>query len=366
MGDEKRQRFSIPIFAVLCSLLLGAVIIAMLDVNPLDAYKSLLQGSGFLPKEKYAGGKSMLTDLTSFMNAWTPMLFAALAVSVALRAGLFNIGVSGQMLVGGYIATLLVGYSDLSAFLAKPLVLFVSFVAGGLIGGLIGLLKYQFRINEVVSSIMLNYIAQYVISFYINLKYVDVVSRQSRVISPASRLTLVSTPVGDLSMDIPLGVVLALLVAFLLQFIFQKTVFGYELKSVGTSTTASQYTGIKVGKTMVFSMILSGGLAGLAGATNYLGYYNSIPPGVLPSIGFDSVAVSLLASGNPIGVIFSSMLVTILSKGTVYLTSSTGLVPEISSMITGIVLIFSACGLYFQHLIKKMSDSLSDVKRGSE
>lgn len=360
MGDEKRQAITIPLLGIFMSLLVGAVVIFAMDVNPFDAYKSLLQGSGLLPKVKYAGGKSMLTDFTSFMNAWTPMLFAALAVSVALRGGMFNIGVSGQMLVGGFMSTLLIGYSDLSSVIAKPLVILISFISGAVIGSLIGFLKFRFRINEVVSSIMINYIAQYVISFFINLKFVDVVSRQSRAVSTESRLTLMSTPVGDLNMDIPLGIVLAFLAAFALQFIFQKTVFGYELHSVGKSPSASKYAGAQVGTTTVVAMMLSGGLAGVAGATNYLGYFNTIPPGVLPSIGFDSIAVSLLAAGNPIGVIFSSFMVTVLSKGSIYLTSSTGLVSEIASMITGIVLIFSACGMYFQHLLKKMKDSLEE------
>lgn len=360
MGDEKRQKITIPLLAMFLSLVVGALIILSLKVNPLHAYQSLLQGSGLLPKEKYAGGKNMLTDFTSFMNAWTPMLFAALAVAVGLRGGLFNIGVSGQMLVGGFISTLLIGYSDLSAVMAKPLVILISFTMGAILGGFVGFLKYRFRINEVVSTIMINYIAQYVISFFINLKYIDVVSRQSRIISTESRLTLMSTPVGELKMDIPLGIVLAFLAAFALQFLFKKTVFGYELNAVGTSPSASNYAGIQVGKTVVLAMMLSGGLAGLAGATNYLGYFNTIGPGVLPSIGFDAIAVALLAGGNPIGVIFSSFVVTILSKGSIYMSSSTGLVSEISSIITGIVLLFSACGLYLEQQLKLLRDKLKE------
>ena len=98
LGNEKHQKFTIPVFAILLSLIVGAVVIAVLGKNPISAYMNLLQGSGILPKLKYAGGKSMLTDFFSFMNYWTPMIFAALAVAVALKAGLFNIGISGQML----------------------------------------------------------------------------------------------------------------------------------------------------------------------------------------------------------------------------------------------------------------------------
>ena len=101
-GNEKYQSITIPLFAIFISLLAGAVIIGLLGKNPLSAYQNLLQGSGLLPKPSYAGYKNILTDFTSFLNAWTPMLFASLAVAVALKAGLFNIGVSGQMLTAGF------------------------------------------------------------------------------------------------------------------------------------------------------------------------------------------------------------------------------------------------------------------------
>ena len=188
LGNERYQAVSIPLFAIVLSLLAGAVVILALGKNPLVAYQNLLQGSGILPKATYAGHKSMLTDFMSFMNAWTPMLFASLAVAVALRAGLFNIGVSGQMLVAGFVTTLLVGYSDLPAPVAKPLVLICGIISGALVGALIGWMKEKFNINEVVSSIMINYIAQYVISFFINTYYVNPVSRQSNPVLQESAL----------------------------------------------------------------------------------------------------------------------------------------------------------------------------------
>ncbi len=268
LGNERQQAVTIPLFAIALSLLAGAVVILFLGKNPAVAYQNLLQGSGLLPKPSYAGYKSMLTDFTSFLNAWTPMLFASLSVAVALRAGLFNIGVSGQMLTAGFLTTLIVGYSSLAAPAAKPLVLVVGILAGAAVGGLIGWLKHQFNINEVVSSIMINYIAQYVISFFINTYYVNPVSRQSNAVSKAARLTLMDTPVGNLKMDIPLGIVLAVITAVLIKFLLDRTVFGYEIKCVGTSRNAARYAGINVGRNVVASMIISGGLAGLAGVTD--------------------------------------------------------------------------------------------------
>ncbi len=366
LGDGRYQAVSIPVFAIVLSLLAGAAVILLLGKNPLAAYQNLLQGSGILPKPSYAGYKSMVTDFTSFLNAWTPMLFASLSVAVALRAGLFNIGVSGQMLAAGFIATLTVGYSPLGAVAAKPLVLAVGVLVGMAVGGAIGWLKHKFNINEVVSSIMLNYIAQYVISFFINTYYVNPVSRQSKAVSRAARLTLMDTPVGNLKMDIPLGILLALLTAFLIQFLLERTVFGYEVKCVGINQNAARYAGVQVGKSVVSAMVLSGALAGLAGATYYLGYFGSIQPRVLPSTGFDAVAVSLLANSHPIGIIFSSFLITIISKGSTYMSSSSGLESEIASVITGVILLFSACGAFIRYKVKSWKDELAEANEGRQ
>lgn len=363
LGNEKRQGITIPLFAILLSLLAGAVVILFLGKNPLAAYMNLLQGSGLMPKPSYAAHKSMLTDFASFLNAWTPMLFASLAVAVALKTGLFNIGVSGQMLIAGFLTSITIGYSTLGAAVAKPLVIVVGITLGAMTGGLIGWLKYKFNINEVVSSIMINYIFQYVISFLINSYFVNPVSRQSNVVSAEARLTLMDTMVGDLKMDIPLGIILAILAAFVVKFLLDRTAFGYEMKAVGTSQSAAKYAGINVGKNMVMAMVISGALSGLAGVTYYMGYFGSIQPKVLSSIGFDAIAVALLANSHPVGIIFSSFLITVISKGSTYMSSASGLESEIASVITGIILLFSACGAYIRYKVKQAKDAMKEEGR---
>lgn len=360
MGDEKRQSITIPVLAIVLSLIAGSLIILFLGKNPLLAYQNLLQGSGLLPKLTYAGFKNQLTDFMSFMNAWTPMIFASLSVAIALKTGLFNIGVSGQMLVAGFLASIIVGYSNLNPFIAKPLVILIGIFAGALMGAFVGVLKHKFNINEVVSCIMANYIAQYIISFFISTMYINPVSRQSNPVSKAARLSLMDTLWNNLKIDIPLGIVLAVLCAFFIKFLLDKTIFGYEMKAVGISKNAARYAGIGIGKNIIFSMFLSGALAGLAGVTYYLGYFGSIQPKTLSSVGFDAIAVSLLANSNPIGILFSSFLITILSKGSTYMNSVSGLESEIASVITGIVLLFSACGVYIQYKIKQVKNSLKE------
>lgn len=360
LGNEKRQAITIPLFSIFVSLLAGGILMACLGKNPFTAYLNLLQGCGLYPKAKYSAHMGMLTDFTSFLNMMTPMLFAALAVAVALKGGLFNIGVSGQMLTAGFFASITVGYSSLVAPIAKPLVLIVGIIVGACIGGLIGFLKFKFNINEVVSSIMLNYTAQNLFSFFINTRYLNAVSRQSNPISKDARLTLMGTQVGDLKADLPLGILLAILVAFILKFVLERTKLGYEIKTVGSNREAARYAGINVGKTMVLSMIISGALAGLAGVTYYLGYLNTIQPRVLTSTGFDAIAVSLLGNSNPIGIIFSSFLITTVSKGSSYMSSSSGIASEIASVITGLILLFSACGAFIRYLVKRWKTELEE------
>jgi len=161
------------------------------------------------------------------------------------------------------------------------------------------------------------------------------------------------TPFGALKIDIPLAIVLAVVVALLIQFVLDKTCFGFEIKSVGFSKKASRYAGIPVGKNLVLTMALSGALAGMSGVSYYLGYFGSIQPRVLPSMGFDSIAVALLGNSNPIGILFFSFFITILSKGSTYMNSASGLESEIASVITGIILLFSACNAYIRYKVNK-------------
>ena len=352
LKESSSQNIFISIFLIILSLLVASIIILFFNKNPIDAYKNLLQGAGLLPKVNYAGSKSMLTDFLSLLDFMTPMIFAALAVSIALKAGLFNIGVSGQMLFAGYMATIIVGYSQISPFVAKPLVLIVGVVGGMIAGGAIGFLKYKFNINEVVSSIMFNYIIQYVLSYFIHTKYMNPVSRQSNYIMDGARLTLKDIEFMGLKMDIPLGFILAIIVALALRRFMNKSAKGYEIKAVGSNPDGARYAGINVGKTMILSMAISGALSGLAGVTYFLGYFSSIQPRMLPTMGFDSIAVALLGNLNSFGIIIASLIISIITKGATYMSSMSGVRHEIASVITGLILLFSATGAYMKNKLR--------------
>ncbi len=370
VGDSKRQNITIPVLCVLCSMLAGAGIFLLLGKNPIDAYISFLQGCGLWEKTNYAGMRAVFTDFLGFLNAWTPMIFASLSVCVALRAGIFNIGVSGQMLLSGLVATLAVGYMELSSFVALPLVLLIGMVVGALVGVLMAALKVKWNINEVVTAIMFNYIIRYTASFIIKSYIVDPVSRQSIAILSSSRLSLMDTIIGGYKMDIPLAFPLAVLAAIATHVLLKHTKVGFEFSVLGKNPKAAQYAGIHVGRTTIKALAISGGLAGIAGVTYYMGYYGTIQPDTLISTGFDAIAVSLLGGLAPIGVLFSSFLITIIDRGSTYMSSSMGVRQEIASLITGMILLFSACGAYFRHSIDRArqqeAEKLKSIVRGEE
>ena len=363
LTSDRWGNLTVSILAIILMLITSSVILLLMGKNPVIAFRSFLQGCGFLPKAKYGGGSGMLSDFFDYLNILAPMMLAALSFIVAFKTGLFNIGISGQMLFSGFLATILVGYiKDLSPWIAKPLVILIGVAAGGALGALIGFLKYRFNIHEVVSTIMVNYIISYITGFFINTRYVDMLTRSSRICTPAARLTWTKVPLGGVSCNIPLGIVIALAAVFVVKFIFDKTVFGFELKAVGTSRKCARYIGVNVRKSIILSMAFSGIFAGLAGVTYYLGYTNTMVPKTLPGMGYDSIAVALLGNSTPIGSIFASVIITIFQSGANYMSSSIGVAKEIASLITGILLLFAACGEFMKALGIRRIEKIEDAR----
>ncbi len=352
------------ILAILLTLVTASVLLLIMGKNPLVAFQAFLQGCGMLPKAKYGGGSGMLSDLFDFLNYLAPLLLASLAFIAAFKAGLFNIGISGQMLIAGFLATAMVGYNKgLSALIAKPLVILIGIIAGGLTGALVGFLKYRFNIHEVVSTIMINYIISYSTGFFINNNFVDMMTRTSRVCTPEARLTWTKVQIGGVNCKVPLGIALAILMAFIVQFLFDKTTFGFELKSVGLNPKCAKYFGVKVGKSIVLSMAISGALAGLAGVTYYLGYTNTIIPKTLAGMGYDSISVALLGNASPVGSILASIIVSIFQQGANYMSSRVGVAKEIASLITGILLLYASCGNYMKMLAHRTLQREADLNK---
>lgn len=357
LASEKWSFLATPAVTIILALSVSSLLLLVLGKNPFVGFKSLLQGTGIIPKGSYGGGKGPITDIFDFLNVLAPMILATLAFLVAYRCGLFNIGIAGQMLLGGFLATVLVGYSDLNPWLAKPLAVLVGLVAGAAVGAFAGFLKYKFNVHEVVTTVMVNHIVSYTTGFFINTYFADPISRSSTVISNAARLTLVNVPIGGFKCNVPLGMILALAIVFVVKFIFEKTVFGFELTAVGKNLRCARYTGVNVGAKMISAMMLSGLLAGMAGVCYYCGYYNTIVPKTLPGMGYTAIAVAFLGNCSPVGAIFAGILITIFTYGANFMSSTLNVSKEIASLITSILLVFSACSGYFVYVAKRRVQS---------
>ena len=335
------------VLSVILTILTASALLLIMGKNPLIAFSSFLQGCGFIPKARYGGGGGMLGDLTSFLSYLTPMLLASLAFIAAFKTGLFNIGISGQMLLSGFLATVFVAYNkQLPDGLSRLLVILVGIVAGGLLGALIGYLKYRFNIHEVVSTIMINYIISYLTGFFINNSYVDMITRTSRACPPGARLVLPKVVIDGVNCVAPMGLIIAALAVVLVWFLFSRTTFGFELRAVGENMHCARYFGVNVKRSVVAAMGISGMLAGLAGVTYYLGYTNTIIPNTLSAMGYDSISVALLGGASPLGAVLAAVIVSIFHQGSNYMSSTVGVSREIASLITGILLLYASCVTY--------------------
>ena len=201
---------------------------------------------------------------------------------------------------------------------------------------------------------MINYIISYLTGFFINSRYVDMVTRTSRICSAQARLTWTNVMIGGVKCKVPLGIFIAVVMAFFVQFVFDRTTFGFELKTVGQNRNCAKYIGIHVGKRIVASMAFSGVLAGLAGVTYYLGYTNTMIPKTLAGMGYDSIAVALLANSSPVGSILAAGIVSIFQQGANYMSSTIGVAKEIASLITGILLLYASCGGYMRERAQRL------------
>jgi len=360
LSGGRRQSLTIPLLAIFLSLATISVVVLAFGNNPLEVFHSLLAGAGWLPKANYGGGQSQFTDLVGLATTMTPLLFGALGFVVAMRCGLFNIGIAGQMVLAGFIATVFIGYSDMTAWIARPLVFLVGIAVGALAGALIGFLKYRFNIHEVVSSIMLNNIFVLVVSFFVKSNHIDEVTRNARIASTDARLLTEPVQIGEASARLPIGFFLAVVCALALWFFLTKTKQGFEMTAVGKSPKAAQYAGIKIGRTVIAAMAISGAMGGLAGVTHYLASVPSIAPGVLPSAGFDAIAVAFLGNVHPLGAVLAAGLIATLSSGAAYMSSIVGVRHEISALITGMILLFTACGGYLRAWFDNKKRSYAD------
>jgi simple sugar transport system permease protein len=316
----------IPVVAVLLSLFIGAIVLLISGANPLEAYLALLEG---------AFGSQEAVQRT--LEKATPLVFTGLAVAFAFKGGLFNIGAQGQLLLGAIVAAGIgFGISGLPFIIHMPLALVGGALAGAAYGSIPGLLKAWTGAHEVITTIMLNFIAINITDYLADGIWKDtdpgnIISRTPQIF-PSAEIPIIAF--------VPIGFLVGILMAFVTWYILYKTTLGYEIRTVGLSAHAAKYAGIKVAATIVLTMTLSGTLAGLGGAIETLGVVGRFQPGFNINLGFDGITVALLARTNPFGVIPAAILLGALRAGSGRMQLYAGVASEITDVIAALMLFF--------------------------
>ena len=346
--------------ALVLALLVGAVLIAVGDARtraaagyfftyPWDtfteagwavseAYTALLRGALYNPALSGAAALGPVSE--TLVNA-TPLVLAGLSVALAFRVGLFNIGAQGQIVLGAVLAAW-VGFALHLPVVLHLLVALAGGVLGGLLwGGVVGVLKARTGAHEVITTIMLNYVASNLLTFLLSTRgfqrppYGQAISEQ---VDASARLPLL---LGS-PLRVHLGLVLAVLAAVAVHWLFRSARLGFRLRAVGANPDAARTAGMAVGRLQVVAMALAGGLAGLAGASQVLGVTGSVTGSVAGTLGFDAITVALLGRNNPYGVVAAGLLFGGLRAGGVQMQASTGVPVDLVGVLQATIVLFIA------------------------
>jgi len=338
----------ISLIAVVLGLLAGALLILVTGNDPIEGFTYLFQG-GLKDPERIGN---------TFATA-TPLILTGLSVAFAFRTGLFNIGAAGQMLFAGFCASAIGLTVDLPTLILVPIMVIVAFIAGAAWAFIPGLLKAKFNVHEVVSTIMMNWIAYWTVYYLVPQYFKGSTETESKMLADAATLKMpfLSNLFGGSYINF--GLFIAVIMVIVISFIINRTVLGYELKAVGYNRSAAEYAGISVNRNVILSMMISGGLAGLAGVVQFAGNASLIQIGVLPTEGFDGIAVALLGMNTPVGVFFSAIFFGLLYSGKGFMSAMTSIPPDIADVIIAIIIYFSATSI----LIKKVIDRVSKSRK---
>ena len=332
-----------PLIAVVAAFIVGGILILIIGDNPIETYR-LLFGSAL----------SWPVGIGYTLFYATPLIFTGLAVMVAFRCGLLNIGAEGQLYIAAF-ATAWVGitFANLSPWLLIPMCFVAAVVGGGVWGAIPGILKARFGSHEVINTIMLNFLAVALVSYFIQYHYKapgDPIM-QSVPIGWGAHIFRLGKFIPGMPQYIPLNLafILALVCCGLVYIFLWRTKWGYELRSTGTNPSAAEYGGISVRKQIIIAMTISGSLAGMVGINEVLGHRYRYYDGFSDNYGFTGIAVALLGRNHPVGVIISALLFAILQRGGIPVDAFTQHVTkDIVQVLQGTIILFVAAEAFFR------------------
>ncbi len=344
MTRETRRRIVaavyLPLISVACGFAVAAIAVVASGADPSQAFLALLQGA-FTNKNAFP----------ETLIATVPYIFLGLAVAIGFRAGLFNIGAEGQFYLGA-IFGVYVGYRlhGLPAAVHVTVAMLAGMLGGFLFGAIPGILKARFGAHEVITTIMLNYIAFGLSDWLINRgPLADRHSSAPRTpfIDPAAQLPLLVA-----GTRLHAGLILALLAVPLVWFLLQRTTIGFRIRAVGFNPSAARANGMSVGWTLFLTMGVSGALAGLAGVDEVVGVSHFMPPTFSTGYGFDAIAVALLARSNPWAVLPSAFLFGAMRSGAGFMQLETQVSRDLISIVQATVIMFVAAPLMVRAIFR--------------
>ena len=339
-----------PLVAVLAAFVVGGLLVLLIGDNPIQAYRLLL-GSAL----------SWPDGIGYTLFHATPLIFTGLAVLVGFRCGLFNIGAEGQLYIAAF-ATAWVGIklANLSPWLLIPLCFIAAIGMGAVWAAIPGILKARFGSHEVINTIMLNFIAVALVSYFTQYFYKvpgDPIM-QTATIGENAHIARFGSFVPGFPERIPLNIafILALLACLLVYLFLWRTKWGYEIRSTGSNPMAAEYGGISIRKQIVIAMAVSGALAGMVGINEVLGYRYRYYDGFSDNYGFTGIAVALLGRNHPVGVILSALLFAVLQHGGIYVDGfSEHVTKDIVQVLQGIIILFVAAEAFFRGSLGRFS-----------
>lgn len=339
-----------PIVIVAITLLFTSVLMLGVGANPLQAYYQLLKGAFGSP-----------SGMINTINKAVPICFAGFAVAVAKKAGIFNIGVEGQLVFGAFGSALAGIYLEgLPAFIHIPLALFAGMLFGALYALIPAALYVGRGVNLLVIFIMMNNIVKLLITYFVVGPFAgkNNMITATDPIQDSAKLPYLITKPNRLS----IGIFIVLGVAVILWVYMNKTTSGYEMRSCGDNREAAKYAGINVNGYLFSALLLGGALAGLAGGVEVLGNYHRLYDGFSPGYGFDGIPIALLANGNPIGVIVGSILFGALRAGSINMQTKAGVPGEIISVIQGTLVTLIACEYIIRFMLTRRKSKKEAAK----
>ena len=332
----KTKKILVPIISILAGFLVGAIIMLVWSYNPFQAYASM-----------FSSALGNMNGIGETIREATPLIFTAIGFAIASTAGFFNIGLPGQA-QAGWLSSIWVVLANpnMPKVFLLPLAVITGIIAGALVAGVAGWLRAQFGTNEVITTIMINYIVlyscQYLMQQVMSAKLrIDTDTTKTITANGSLKINWLSSMFGDSRINA--GIFIALVAVFLYWYLMRKTTTGFEIRSVGTNAAASRYAGMSAKKNIMLSMLLSGGFAGLGGVVQGLGtYQNYFTQTTSLDIGWDGLSVALLGGGTAVGILLASLLFSILKIGGLGMQTIAGIPYEIVSIVIAAIIFFVA------------------------